>query len=115
MLENSINLLYVSLVLFTILAWTPRNKPFMEERFFFAAYGMITAFLLGVGIINVDTATGADALVTVSSTSLSFYFFGWGIILLIRLLAIISEIYREQTDPNVILDKEERESVMGAN
>ena len=83
----------------------------MEERLFFSIFGMITAFVLGVGIINVDTATGADALVTVSSTSLSFYFFGWGIVLLIRLLAIIAEIYREQTDPSTILDKEERESV----
>ena len=114
MLESTIYILFTSLVLFTLLAWTPRNKPFMEERVFFAILGMITAFVLGVGSIEIQTATGADALVTTTNANLAFYWFGWGIILLIRLLAIIGEIYREQTDPSVILDKEERESVMGA-
>ena len=114
MLESTIYILFTSLVLFTVLAWTPRNKPFMEERVFFSVFGMITAFVLGVGSISIETATGADALVTTTNTGLGFYWFGWGIVLLIRLLAIIGEIYREQTDPSVILDKEERESVMGA-
>lgn len=86
----------------------------MEERVFFAVFGMITAFVLGVGSITIETATGADALVSTTNTGFAFYWYGWGIVLLIRLLAIIGEIYREQTDPSIILDKEERESVMGA-
>ena len=111
MLESTIYILFTSLVLFTVLAWTPRNKPFMEERVFFSVFGMITAFILGVGSISVQTATGADALVTTTTANLAFYWFGWGVLLLIRMLAIIAEIYREQTDPATILDKEERESV----
>ena len=86
----------------------------MEERVFFSIFGLITAFVLGVGSIEIQTATGADALVTTTSSNLAFYWYGWGIVLLIRLIAIIGEIYREQTDPNIILDKEEHESVMGA-
>jgi hypothetical protein len=113
-LESTIYILFTSLLFFTILAWTPRNKPFMEERVFFSVFGMITAFVLGVGSITIETATGADALVTTTNTSFAFYWFGWGVVLLIRMLAIIGEIYREQTDPNIILDKEERESVMNA-
>ena len=94
MLESTIYILFTSLVLFTVLAWTPRNKPFMEERVFFSVFGMITAFVLGIGSVEIQTATGADTLVTVLNTNLAFYWFGWVIVLLIRLLAIIGEIYR---------------------
>ena len=111
MLIDFVYLLFVSLLFFTILAWLPKNKPFMEERLFFSMFGMITAFILGVGISNVTLATGADALVASADTSLMFYFFGWGIVLLIRLLFIMAEIYREETDPSAILDKEERDSI----
>lgn len=111
MLESTVYILFTSLVFFTLLAWLPKYKPFMEERIFFAVFGMITAFVLGVGSISIETATGADALVTTTTANLAFYWFGWGVLLLIRMLAIIAEIYREQTDPATILDKEERESV----
>ena len=111
MLIDFVYLLFVTLLFFTLLAWLPKNKPFMEERLFFSVFVMITAFVLGAAINNVTLATGADALVVSADTSLGFYFFGWGIVLLIRLLFIMGEIYREETDPSAILDKEERDSV----
>ena len=83
----------------------------MEERLFFSIFGMITAFVLGAAINTVSVATGADVLVVSTDTSLAFYFFGWGVVLLIRLLFRMGEIYREETDPSAILDKEERDSI----
>lgn len=111
MLVDFIYLLFVSLLFFTLLSWLPKNKPFMEERLFFSVFGMITAFVLGASVSTVSVPTGADALVAVTDTSLMFYFFGWGVVLLIRLLFIMGEIYREETDPSAILDKEERDSI----
>ena len=111
MLIDYIYILFVTLLFFTLLSWLPKNKPFMEERLFFSMFGMITAFILGVGVQGVQIPTGADALVTTTDTALGFYFFGWGIVLLIRLLFIMAEVYREETDPSAILDREERDSI----
>jgi len=111
MLIDFVYFLFISLLFFTLLAWLPKNRPFMEERLFFSVFGMITAFVLGAAVNTVTVATGADALVSISDTSLGFYFYGWGIVLLIRLLFIMGEIYREETDPSAILDKEERDSI----
>ena len=111
MLVDFIYILFVTLLFFTLLSWLPKHKPFMEERLFFSMFGMITAFVLGVAVNSVSVSTGADALVAVADTSLMFYFFGWGVVLLIRLLFIMAEVYREETDPSAILDKEERESI----
>jgi hypothetical protein len=95
MLVLNYQLVFASLLIMTILSWTPIDKYFNHiGLIMFSLYGMITGFVLGIMPYDLTFISGG-ASVAAAEGSIGYLWTGLGLIELLRFVSLIFALFSD--------------------